>query len=367
MSEDGELEKELTEIAEKLICFRSTADRPKQIKKSIDFVEEYLSSSTSVIVKRGEFGDNPYIIATFEETKKPKIFLCGHLDVVEASDDEFKPKVEQGKLYGRGAIDMKGNCAAMILAMKKLANEKNPPSIGLMLTTDEESGGRHTVDYLLVDKGYSCEMAIVPDGGYNFQLVTAEKGAIWLKITVKGKAGHGSRPWTGINAIEKAFEEFSKIKTLFPEIKDESQWAATINLGKIVGGDAINKIPVRADLFLDIRYTEDKGYEQTISEIKQKSDGKIEIQKHSPILNTPGDNPHIIAYKNTAEEILGRKIPITKSAGGSDAKFFGRKNIPVIEICPQGGNHHGKDEWIQLNSLSQFYQILYAFCLNHMF
>ncbi|MFH1721666.1 MAG: M20/M25/M40 family metallo-hydrolase [Candidatus Altiarchaeota archaeon] len=365
MSTDEEIAKELTELAKKLISFKTTENHPEEILSCVDFVEEYLSESANLQITRGAFEEKPYLIATLKDTKSPKIFLCGHLDVVDAGEEEFNPQIRNGKLFGRGAIDMKGNCAAMMKVMKEISKKSPPPSVGLMLTTDEESGGRHTVDHLLSDEGYSCEAAFVPDGGYGFKLVTAEKGAIWVKLTIKGKAGHGSRPWTGVNAIEKAFDEFKKVKGLFPEIKDESEWAPTVNLGKISSGDAVNKIPDKAVLELDIRYTQEREYEDTVSALKAAIEGDVEITKHTPLCVTKPDNPFLSSYKKTAERILGREMQYLKSAGGSDGKFFGKQGIAVIETCPIGGNHHGRGEWVDLKSLIHFYDILKTYLSSY--
>lgn len=103
-------------------------------------MESYFKNK-KLFLKRYEKNNKYALAVTFENSRTPKIFLNGHLDVVDASDEEFMPRIESETLYGRGAADMKGAVAAMMKVIDYFAECEMTPSLGLMLTTDEEEGG----------------------------------------------------------------------------------------------------------------------------------------------------------------------------------------------------------------------------------
>ena len=107
---------------------------------------------------------------------------------------------------------------------------------------------------MLENQSYSCKIAIVPDGGFNYTLVTEAKGILHLKISVNGKESHSSELWKGENAIVKLFNIYNKIILRYPLPKNNSDWRTSVNLAKIEGGNALNKVPDSASMNLDIRH-----------------------------------------------------------------------------------------------------------------
>jgi Acetylornithine deacetylase/Succinyl-diaminopimelate desuccinylase and related deacylases len=191
----------MKELLIELIKFKTTAQRTNELKSIIDFVENYLKE-TNLIIKKYEKNNKFSLVATFKDTKHPKIFFVGHLDVVDAKDELFNPKIEGNIIKGRGAIDMKGPSAVLIELFKELSKENKNYDIGLMLTTDEEIGSQNGVEYLLNEENYSCDFAIIPDGGFNFNIINRENVFYIFRVISKGKSAHGSESWEGINAIE---------------------------------------------------------------------------------------------------------------------------------------------------------------------
>ncbi len=302
-----------------------------------------------------------------KKTLNYDIMFNGHIDVVGAGDHDFAPKIKNGILFGRGAGDMKCEVAAMMILFKELINSNCNKPIALMLNSDEETGGASGAGYLVNEVGYRSKLVISPDGGNNFELDIKDKGLFWIKISATGKTGHASRTWLGDNAILKLLKFYQDIEKSYPPLKKTKslyQDGITLNLGVISGGNAINMIPEKAEMSLDIRYSGKKDKKQiieTIKKLSKKNDVSFEIINSADMFEISPDNPYIKKFKTVAEKILSRKIKMIRSTGAGDNRFFAAKNMPVIIFGPNFGNEHGPDEWLEIKSLEKFYRILKQF------
>ena len=355
----------MQKLLEKLISFESDQYHSIKIKKCFDYVVDDLRKA-GLKLKTYSSNGKPSLIAGRKLKKHYRYILNGHLDVVPADyKNAFKPVVKNSRLYGRGAADMKGPDAVLIELMKD-ADLKNA-DVGLMLNSDEEIGGYNGADYLLNKKGYSCDCVVVPDGGDNFRLVLAEKGVIQMKITARGKAAHGSRPWLGENAIEKLLNIFREIKKEVPNTYPENRWLPTVNLGLIKGGDVINKVPDRAQMYLDFRYPRPFQKQKILNLLKEtcRNDKSVRyaVVSEGAVMVTPKNDKYIKKIIKTAKK-QKIKLKTTKEHGASDGRFFSAKGIPVIMFKPVCSQPHIDNEWIDLKSLDKFYRILKDFLLD---
>ncbi|MEM8536008.1 MAG: M20/M25/M40 family metallo-hydrolase, partial [Chloroflexota bacterium] len=147
---------ELTAMTCDLVAMPSTADRPDQLHATIDYAEGYMRDIPGLYQHRGEYNKKPYLIATLHETQSPTIMLNAHLDVVPGYAEQFQPRIEDGRIYGRATQDMKGSGAVLLRLLKDLAALPSPPNVGFMFVTDEEIGGEDGTGYLLRE-GWRCE------------------------------------------------------------------------------------------------------------------------------------------------------------------------------------------------------------------
>lgn len=353
---------EMKKLLEKLISFQSTKNHPQEIKKCFEFAVNWLKK-TGLKVKTYSSNKKPSLVATHKFKKHYQYILNGHLDVVPANyKNAFKPIIKGNRLYGRGASDMKGVVAAMMELIKD--KDLRTKDVALMLTSDEEIGGFNGVNYLLNKKGYSCDCVIVPDGGKNWELVLAEKGVIHIKLEAKGKAAHGSRPWLGENAIEKLIQVYQEIKKKVPETTSKNRWLPTVNLGKLIGGDATNKVPSYAEMYLDFRYPK-KNHRKKILNLIDKTSKKVkgisyQIQVEGGIMTTSKNNQYIKKILKVAKK-QKINLKITKAYGASDGRFFSAQGIPVIMFKPICSQAHIDKEWVDLKSLKRFYHLLKSF------
>lgn len=358
--------KEILKLTKGLMRFRSTKDEKKELSKIVDFCIDYFEKDTDqgrLFVERFERNDKPSVVITTKETRSPEYLLNGHLDVVEADGHMFEPRVEDGKIYGRGSYDMKGVDAVMIVLLKELASLDNALDIGLMLTTDEEVGGFDGVDYLFKEEGYSTKCVFVPDGGKNFRLTTEAKGVIHLVLKTKGRAAHGSRPWLGENAIEKLLLLIAKIREEFPNPKSEKDWVTSLNVGWIKGGDTTNKVADWAEAGIDIRYPSQKSASGILREIEDTvgEDGEVTVGITGPAFSSDPNNDYVQRYKKVAEQVLGRELEFNRQAGASDVRHLMPYRPAVILTQAKGGDAHGDKEWVDIDSMLHMYEILYKF------
>ncbi len=351
---------QIVSLTNQLIRFKTTSDNYNELKKCINFIEKYFSDC-DVVIKSYEVNKKPSLVITFKKTKKPELFLVGHIDVVPADDEQFKPIIKSGRLYGRGALDNKVSVAIIMVLMKHYSGKKQKPDIGLMITADEEVGSKNGVEYLLKKQKYSASFSLVMDAGERYEIVTHEKGALHLKLSAKGKDAHGSKPWKGDNAIDKLLDFYLNLKKRFPKTTKGNRWKRTINLGVIKGGSVANKVPDYAEMWLDMRFISDKEKNNIMGIIKRTKGIKSEILTDAKVMNTNKYNRYVRALKRSIEKVTKKKTKFRKEHGATDARFFACKRVPTALIVPIGHNIHAKGEHVEIKSVDKVYDILKDF------
>jgi len=295
------------------------------------------------------------------ETLAPDLMLSGHLDVVQAQAEQFEPQIEGSRLVGRGTSDMKFAVPVFFNVWDRLTSGKE--KILLVFTFDEEIGGNKGIGYLLNEVGLRPKVTFLPDGGDNFQIEAEEKGVFLFGVKTSGQSAHGSRPWLGENALDKMLVIYSDLRQEFPFIDSPEQWTQTLNFGKIVAGDAANKVPDACEASFDLRFIEG----QTAKEIKDRVQ-KIVDQRGEFVPQVVGDNFYLDMglrcsrlFQDAAERHLSHPMPIYRSEGASDARFFTQYKIPVIISKPVCAGHHSDNEWVDLESIPTYTNILFDF------
>ncbi|MCW3003492.1 MAG: family metallopeptidase [Conexibacter sp.] len=292
------------------------------------------------------------------EAKPPTVILHGHLDVVPAYPAQFEPRIEGDRLIGRGAYDMKGALAAMMCAVKDVS-EQDKVRVRFICVPDEESDdvSSRSTD-VIVAGGYRGDFALTGEPT-DLHIGIQAKGVLAVRVGIRGVAAHGSTPWLGDNAILKAHDAFRRIETL-PFSRESSDLfdRPSINLARIEGGDAFNKVPDRCSMDVDIRYlpTQDPG--EILAQIRAIPD--LEVLKcftRAPAV-VSRSNPHVRALRDAiGRSIEGEALSVGRD-GASDAISFLEAGIPAVEFGPIGAGHHGPEEWVSIASLRRFRQAL---------
>ncbi|MDQ1145393.1 acetylornithine deacetylase [Bacillus sp. SORGH_AS 510] len=235
-------------------------EKCRQMGLALDIWEiggEELKKHPAYCCDRQSFDGNPNLVAILKGSGGGKsIILNGHIDVVPVGDEAnwelepFSGMIKCGKLYGRGATDMKGGNVALLMAMESLiANGiKLKGDVIFQSVIEEESGGAGTLAAVL--RGYSADGAIIPEPT-NMKFFPKQQGSMWFRITVKGRAAHGGTRYEGVSAIEKSLLVIQRLQQLEKDrnakINDplfkNIPIPIPINIGKINSGEWPSSVP----------------------------------------------------------------------------------------------------------------------------
>ncbi len=335
-----------------LLNFETYKGNEKEFQKIFNYIEKKTKKELNITKYR--FNDNPTIVISNTKEKDLDIIFCTHIDVVPSETYEYHEDTEN--IYGRGTIDMKGSVAVLLELFNNIDTKKK---IALFITSDEEQDGNCVYELLKI---YNAKLAIVPDGGTNFNLIKEEKGLLQIKISIQTKSAHSSQPFNGENAITKLIEVYEKLIEKYPLPKSDKEYITSFNLSKLNGGDANNKVPSYAEMILDIRHTSKNSKEEILSYIKTINNNlKIDILLEGNIFQTNIENKEIQKYLNVCEEVLKRKVEIVGCESTSDAIYFSNLNIPTIIMNPVGYFAHCPNEYVNKESLYNLYQIYTKF------
>ncbi len=334
----------------------------------------------------------PNLLATLHGKSERTLLYNGHLDTVpfdaEAWAHDPLGERDGDRLYGRGATDMKGAVAAMILTARAFAETETTPPVTLQfaLVSDEETGGAAGLPTLLSRRNLQADGCVIGEKTCEqgrHSVTVADRGSIWLTLAATGTAAHGSRPMLGENAIDRLYGAVERIRTDFgterldlkpalDPIVDESvgYYAPrlgesearelftypTVNLGTIEGGESINSVPQSARARVDIRLAPAVDTERILGRIRKCVDGcpgiTIEDVDWSVGTYEPPDSPLVEAVAETAEAVTGERIYRRSATGGGDAKTLRNAGIPTVEFGLGTDTAHAVDEYTTVEALA---------------
>ncbi len=349
---------EARELAERLIAY-DTSD-PEGLRDAAGFVQGWLSSR-GIGVKQIESRGLPVMMAEVGEEQAPTLVLHGHLDVVPGHDEQFRPRLEGDRLFGRGAYDMKGALAVMLLVLHELRDAEGV-RVRLGVVSDEESEEEvERGSDALVDSGFVGDFAITGEPT-DLQIGVQAKGVLAMRLEVGGTAAHGATPWLGDNAVLKALDVFRSIESLpFTRQSSDLFDRPSINLGRIWGGDALNKVPDTCVIDVDVRYLPEQDPEAILGQVKDLPDTRVISTFQRPPAVVSPDSPYVRALGEAAAPHHPERVMSVGRDGASDVVSFLRVGVPAVEFGPVGGGHHGPQEWVSVDSLASYRRALLDF------
>ena len=346
-------------LTERLITYDTSTLEGMQAAAA--FVYGWLEAR-DVEVKGETHNGRPVLAATVGPSQGPTVVLHGHLDVVPANPTQYEPRVEGDKLIGRGAYDMKGGLASMMCAVRDLASQ-TAVKVHFVVVCDEESDEQEQrASDFLVEKGYIGDFAITGEPT-DLHIGVQAKGVLVLRLHVSGRSAHGSTPWLGDNAVVKAVDAFRSIESL-PFARESSDLfdRPSISLGRIVGGDAVNRVPDSCTIDLDIRYLPGQDSEDIISAVAELRDTEVTKVFHRDPIVVSRDEPYVKVLAAAVSKVTPVESSIAVGRDGtSDVISFLNAGIPGVEFGPTGDGHHGPDEWVSIRSLGEYRRALVEF------
>lgn len=290
-----------------------------------------------------------------------RICLNGHADVVPPGDDwsvtdPFEPVVEDGKLYGRGAADMKGGLAAQIMAFIDLHND--PEFTGtatLMVVGDEELGG-YDGTALLLDEFPSFDYAIIGEPT-DCDLQVGVRGIYWANLYLNGNSAHASRPEKADNVIDDLPAVLGALKDMELTYEPDHELPAPTAPVTVVETDGPqNSLPGKVRIGMDIRYLPGQTIDQVEQDIRDAVDPldvdySLQITNHGGALKL-GDGHFKQVATETVAEVMGRTPDHVTDGGSSDGRFFADRGTPFIELGPDQDSGHQADEHCHVDNLT---------------
>lgn len=360
---------------------------------SFEAHHERVSQHKAFIESGFGFEGRPNIIGILEgEPSAKSLILNGHVDVVPEGpigEWDFSPwegKVVGKKLYGRGALDMKGGLIANYFALKSLVKAGLKPKGTVMLQSvieEEPGGGGGTLACLL--EGFTADGLVVSEAP--LKIVVSLVGIHYFRVRVTGRAAHAGVAHTGVNAIGKMNQIYQALVELdekraqekhYPPIERASERSCHLCIGTYRAGDCVSTVAGWAEIQCRISHIPGEKFKevknqvhQTINDVAQHDEW---LSKHPPEVvwfglkieaweQDPSD-PFVLAFKSCADKVLGSNTDIIGFPWSTDTRFAQYFNMPAISFGPNGENFHGVNEYVDLDSLIDCTKVLASFIIE---
>ncbi|MBM3517137.1 MAG: ArgE/DapE family deacylase [Alphaproteobacteria bacterium] len=372
------------------------------VLKELDFSTEQLEA----------LPDRPNLVGAWPGDPERSLIICGHVDVVPEGERElwttepYGSEIRDGRIYGRGTLDMKGGIAAGIAACRALkrAGIKLKGSLEIHAVVDEEAGGAGAID--LIRRGRLAKAVLVAEttGG---AIAPVEGGLEWVKVTIHGRAAHSgrrynaiypqrfgaNRPEPGVSAIDIGVRFLTLVREL------EREWAArkqhpllppgitTINPGVVIGGSGIGAegrprnlynnaiIPDVCVMEFGMKYLPT----ETSAQVRREFEDFVHhfaqtdhwLRQHPPIVewdlrsvhfppvDTPLDHP-LVKHLMEARRQLGVPVEFRGYTEVCDAAHYQRAGATCVIYGPGGDRLHGPDEYVDIASLVESAKVMAA-------
>ncbi|MEM3404537.1 MAG: M20 family metallopeptidase [Nitrososphaeria archaeon] len=349
---------------------------PGNENKISEFIKEQLTK-IGIPTKILEFSKRrPSVIGIISNDNKSKsLIFNGHTDTVPVGDyslwkhEPYEANIEGGRIYGRGASDMKGGLAAMLIAAEALIETGVNGRLVLEFVADEEVTGYGTKD--LLERGYKAEYAIIGEPT-ELKVQIAHKGVMNLRFIVKGKSAHASMPQTGVNAICKASKLCLTLQDLQTQLSNQRHpllGEPTLNVGVIKGGVKSNVVPDYCELIVERRLIPGETKTQALHEVDKvlnklhngdpSFNANYEVLHYAEPSETPLESSLVKVARECVKEVTGSDFGASGFPATCDMRFFvNQGRIPSIILGP-GSLHqaHAADEYIEIDQVVKAAQI----------
>jgi acetylornithine deacetylase len=295
------------------------------------------------------------------------LMLNAHIDTVDVGGmpEPFSGDIRDGRLYGRGSFDMKGGLAAMMAAMKALADAGRPHGGEVLLAgvADEEYASLGTED--LVGR-YTPDAAIITEPTA-LDICLAHKGFAWIEVTTHGKAAHGSRFDLGIDANMRMGRVLADLDRLEQDLRQRPPHPLvgppSIHAATIAGGSGISTYAASCKLQIERRTIPGETREQVVDEIEtiiqrqMARDPGFEADLNVLLVREPfevaPDAPIVRALAEASTEVLGHRPAFAGQTPWMDAALLAAAGVETVVMGAAGAGAHAKEEWVDVASVNR--------------
>jgi acetylornithine deacetylase len=287
------------------------------------------------------------------------LLLCGHTDTVnvEGMDAPHSPRVDDGRLYGRGSYDMKAGLAAALVAAREASRLGLRGDVLVAAVADEEHASLGVQEAL---RHVAADAAVVTEPT-ELEVVVAHKGFVWIEIEVTGRSSHGSRPHLGVDAIVKmggVLEELGRLDRSLAERTHPLLGRASLHASVIEGGVEMSSYPARCTLGLERRTLPGETREEVAREVEalldrcRAADPELEATARLGLSRDPFELAPDEELVALVVDAAGGVLPEHPCVGGAsywaDSGFIAAAGIPTVLFGPGGDGAHAIEEWVSL-------------------
>ena len=327
------------------------------------------------------------VVAKINGGGGPSLLLTTHLDTIPPGtiQDAYQPMVCDGRLYGRGAVDVKGVLASMAAVMIHLKRHSiTPPGDVIFAGVAGEESGSVGMRALIASDELKPDLAVIGEPT-ELEVAVAHNGILWMEIEFFGKATHGSRPENGINAVYKANDFLCLLREeLLPKLAERRHpltGSSTLNVGVIEGGTRPTVVPANCLVQFDRRFIPGETRESALEELnelleklsKNDPDFKHEMRillgdvgMSLPPLEAKSDDPMIKAVCEITADVLKKQVVPKGMPCWTDAALANAVwKVPSVIIGPGDvAQAHADDEYVELTQLYDSYKLYLELALS---
>ena len=308
--------------------------------------------------------------------KGPVIAFNAHVDTVGVGEranwksDPYKALVKGGLVYGLGAGNCKGSMAVQIWLAEEIARRGGPAKGELIFTfvADEENLGPDGMAFLR-KSGKVRPDALILGAQTENNLIVAERGVMWARITTKGRAAHAGNPGAGDNAILRMMRLVGALSSYYDKAlakRTSGAMKSTVNIGMFHGGHNTNVVPSACTVEIDRRLLPDEKVKDAFTELKKVIDGvgeptamySVEFLTGTNGFAAPEDGQAVAAFEQVVKKQTGRKVKFLNATGVSDGRYYADDGIEIINFGPgSGAQGHAANESVPVAEMIEAAEI----------
>lgn len=370
------MKKELVSILSDLIALPSPYPPGTSVEICAYAAKRLKKAGYKVEIATHKKGVDNVVARMKGKAKGPVIAFNAHVDTVGVGEranwktDPFKAVVKGGLVYGLGAGNCKGSMAVQLWLAEEIARRGGPKKGELIFTfvADEENLGPEGMEYLR-KSGKVRPDALILGAQTENNLIVAERGVMWAKVTTRGRAAHAGNPGAGDNAILRMMRLMTALqsyydKALKPRVSGAMK--STVNIGMFHGGHNTNVVPSACTVEIDRRLLPNEKVKDAFAELKRVIDGagepkgdyKVEFLTGTNGFFAPENGKTVAAFESAVKQKTGRKVKFLNATGVSDGRYYADDRIEIINFGPGSGvQGHAANESVPIAEMVEAAEI----------
>lgn len=370
------MKKELVSILSDLIALPSPYPPGTSVEICAYAAKRLKKAGYKVEIATHKKGVDNVVARMKGKAKGPVIAFNANVDTVGVGEranwktDPFKAVVKGGLVYGLGAGNCKGSMAVQLWLAEEIARRGGPKKGELIFTfvADEENLGPEGMEYLR-KSGKVRPDALILGAQTENNLIVAERGVMWAKVTTRGRAAHAGNPGAGDNAILRMMRLMTALqsyydKALKPRVSGAMK--STVNIGMFHGGHNTNVVPSACTVEIDRRLLPNEKVKDAFAELKRVIDGagepkgdyKVEFLTGTNGFFAPENGKTVAAFESAVKQKTGRKVKFLNATGVSDGRYYADDRIEIINFGPGSGvQGHAANESVPIAEMVEAAEI----------